>query len=649
MHKVSWILILQNTVTLSFCIVKCEDIFDVFEMPLNYTRSEGVILYFNYEVIKYTKALVHRQYNSLQSCLHRLVLNKLSWGFCLENPEVFRSFHNRIKTASISGPCGNIYVLEDAARKNVRWLLKMPHNADFNLTFIRFSIHFSGSLCIFNRLTIYKQRTRSLHFGNFCGRIPQFSTYIEGSRLLIHLDCDTLEWNVDVKMIYQLHSGIYVSSGLVYKIYPLVNEKVLEFKNILNQPFVTNREESIYIWQFKIENKRKEADPVYEIILTCDKSFANRSYFAFSSGPYHLKLFEKITYCELDKSYRKYKTTIPVISLKLFITNTDILRVAFRAYAEINQLMSSMKLDSACNRNNRNLKISISSTYLFSVGENSDIACKYERVTFSLSESLDAFKYIQIQLVINMMDSYQFDGCNYGSIAVEMEAVSPIEICSTWPKLMNKNNITFISTTTDITLILLSLYGMFKVKGEVIVSPSDCKGAFFPSEILYENRNSDGVRKDRTKYRYITSKRKRLFLEIMSKSCVVMHIFPSDEWDRNLSSTNRKYEIHVTTHIRNDKEIPLKPHNLVVNYFIPRMKLNGDDSIECENFGYVYSEGKFEKNYNFIAGYDKDITFSASSLYTVLDIREGCNFLGFQITIMIASADSLHSSLEMGK
>ena len=70
-----------------------------------------------------------------------LTLNKLKWGFCLERPAVFASLHNTAKTITIIGPCGSLFMSEEDARVDVKWLLKMPFDMDFNLTFSKFNLH----------------------------------------------------------------------------------------------------------------------------------------------------------------------------------------------------------------------------------------------------------------------------------------------------------------------------------------------------------------------------------------------------------------------------------------------------------------------------------------------------------------------------
>ena len=417
------------------------------------------------------------------------------------------------------------------------------------------------------------------------------------------------------------------------------------FHDLSSQTFLTNRQESVFIWQFKIFNKRY-VDPFYTIDLTCHSSFSNDSYFVFSSGPAHLRIFEKVVSCETHWSDRRYSTIVPMVCLILFMKNTDSFNVTFCVRPSIKSRGHSQTLICNQNINFKEERITTPLQYSFYFGENASTDCTFERITFSLEMIHDRF--IQMNLVIKEMDSYQFGGCIYGSITVAIEDVSPIEICSFWPKLMGESNFTFISTNDEISLILLSFGGMFGVKAEAHLSENVCQGAYLPSEIMLRNINNDGVTIDEENYRHITYFRsKQLFIEPNERSCIVMQIFPREDTPQNISSKNQQYQIHVTTFIDNVKEIPVKKHRAEVNYFMPRMNLNEDHSNECENFGYVFFEERFEKNYKFIAGYDKHITFAKTSLYTVLDIKEGCSVVGFKITITIASADHSDSRVEI--
>ena len=119
-----------------------------------------------------------------------------------------------------------------------------------------------------NSLIIYKYAENYLFFGKFCGRIPQLSTFVEGSNILIHLDSDTLTWHINVEMIYQIEGGIFVSSGNLHKIYPVADMNEEYFRHLSNQAFVTNRQESAFVWQFKIFNI-KRVDSVYTMDVDC--------------------------------------------------------------------------------------------------------------------------------------------------------------------------------------------------------------------------------------------------------------------------------------------------------------------------------------------------------------------------------------------
>ena len=261
-------------------------------------------------------------------------------------------------------------------------------------------------------------------------------------------------------MVYQIEGGIFVSSNL-HKIYPLTYMNEVYFHDLSTQVFLTNRQESVFIWQFKIFNKRYD-DPFYTIDLTCHNSFSNDSYFVFSSGPVHLRIFEKVVSCETHWSDRRYSTIVPVVSLILFTKNTDTFNVTFRVRPSIKPRGHSQTLLCNQNTNFKEERITSLFQYLFNFGENASTDCTFERITLSLKMIHNRF--IQMNLVINEMDSYQFGGCIYGSIIVAIEDVSPIEICSFWPKLMGESNFTFISTTDEISLILLSFGGMFRVK-----------------------------------------------------------------------------------------------------------------------------------------------------------------------------------------
>ena len=362
----------------------------------------------------------------------------------------------------------------------------------------------------------------------------------------------------------------------------------------------------------------------------------------------HLRIFEKVVSCETHWTERKYSTIVPLIGLTLFMKNTDNFNVTFSGRPLIKPRGQTQSLLCNTTTNFKERRITSPFQYLFSTGENPSTDFTFERITFSLERTFYD-RFIQLNLIINEMDSYQFGGCIYGSITIEIDGVSPIELCSLWPKLLGGNNFTFISANDDeISLILLSFGGIFRVRAEAHLSESSCQGVYFPSEIMLQNINNDGVTIEEEKYRHVTYfGSKQLFIEPKERSCVVMHIFPRDDTYQVISSKNQKYQIHVTSLVDNVKEIPVKKHKTEVNYFIPRMKLNEDHSGECKNFGYVFFEGRFEKNYKFIAGYNKHITHTHSSLYVVLDIKEGCSLLGFKVTITIVSADHSDSRVEI--
>ena len=97
---------LSKIIFSNFCLMHCKDIVDLFGIPGD---SFGwLTAYLDHEVSKYVQFLTHRQYHSLQSCLYRLMRNKLKWGFCLEPPEVFVNLHNSAKAVTIIGQCGSI-------------------------------------------------------------------------------------------------------------------------------------------------------------------------------------------------------------------------------------------------------------------------------------------------------------------------------------------------------------------------------------------------------------------------------------------------------------------------------------------------------------------------------------------------------------
>ena len=117
----------------------CKDFIDLLGIPRD---SFGwLTVYLDHEVSRYVQFLMHGQYNSLQACFYRLMRNKLKWGFCLEPPEVFVNLHHNAKAVTIIGPCGSIFISENDARLDVKWLLTIPLNMDFNLTFVKFNLH----------------------------------------------------------------------------------------------------------------------------------------------------------------------------------------------------------------------------------------------------------------------------------------------------------------------------------------------------------------------------------------------------------------------------------------------------------------------------------------------------------------------------
>ena len=253
--------------------------------------------------------------------------------------------------------------------------------------------------------------------------------------------------------------------------------------------------------------------------------------------------------------------------------------------------------------------------YLLDVGKNTNVVCHNEKHNFHLLKGYSQ-KLIQLDLEIIEMHGYQFGGCIYGSIIIYIDDLSPIEFCSYWPEISGRRRVTFLSSIEEISIRAISFIGMFRIKARVNIAGNDCQGVLLPSEIIELNIAMDGVKRsfDEDNYEYITYvETKQLFIEPKPHSCVIVHTFPHEIKNKNISFKNRKYQIHVTTFVGDTKEIPVKMFRVEVYFYIPSLTVNEKRLNDCKHFGYVFFEERLAKRYNLITGYNKFYTLHLQS------------------------------------
>ena len=106
--------------------------------------------------------------------------------------------------------------------------------------------------------------------------------------------------------------------------------------------------------------------------------------------------------CETHWSDRRYSTIVPVVSLILFMKNTDSFNVTFCMRPSIKSRGHSQTLVCNQNTNFKEERITTPFQYSFYFGENASTDCTFERITFSLEMIHDRF--IEMNLVINEME-----------------------------------------------------------------------------------------------------------------------------------------------------------------------------------------------------------------------------------------------------
>ena len=175
----------------------------------------------------------------------------------------------------MKGSSGSFLTSERNAFADKYWLLEMPLNTGINMTFLKFDLHYSGSNRIINSRAIYKYNHNDSLFGKFCGNTPKFNIYIQTKQILVHLDCNTLSWNVDILARYQVEGLLNTKSGQFYKIRTTdINEiKLVDIGYVSNHAFITNQKEATFLWQFKFHGMALES--TYVIDLASEGSCPN--------------------------------------------------------------------------------------------------------------------------------------------------------------------------------------------------------------------------------------------------------------------------------------------------------------------------------------------------------------------------------------